>query len=98
MRPLTKAEKQKILSRLFWDTQPDGRELDQRMEEALQTLDDVQSQQFFVKLLTSCDWYTLIKLVPEDQLKTIMSDSILSRLFPPDLKNKYQYARDFLSR
>jgi len=98
MRSLTKTEKQKILSRLFWDTEPNGLDVDQWMEEAIRIPDNPSSQQFFVKLLSSCDWYTILKIVPRDQLKTILSDSILSRLFPPDLKNKYRYARDFLSR
>ena len=68
-------------------------DMEKLLEEKLQTIDEVQSQQFFSRLLTSCDWYTLRKLIPVAKLKVILSDEVLNRLFPKDLKNKYIYAR-----
>ncbi|BBO81343.1 hypothetical protein DSCO28_19090 [Desulfosarcina ovata subsp. sediminis] len=98
MKPLTPAEKEKIISRLFWDTAFNPVDAELLIETHLQSLDDIQSQQFFRKLLTSCDWYTLLKLIPAERLHSILDDQIINSLFPKDLKNRYKYARDILSR
>jgi hypothetical protein len=48
--------------------------------------------------LSSCDWYTLLKLIPSNKLQIVLSDPVLDTLFPNDLKHKYRYAREQLSR
>jgi hypothetical protein len=98
MNPLTRSEKEKILSRLFWDVEKNQMDLEKLLEEKIETIEDLQSQQFFCRLLTSCDWYTLLKLIPSGKLEFVLSDAVIDRLFPKDLKNKYIYARNLLSR
>jgi hypothetical protein len=98
MKPLSTSEKEKILSRLFWDVEMNQMDLEKLIDEKIQTIEDIQSQQFFSKLLTSCDWYTLMRLMPPSKLKMILREPILERLFPKNLKLKYTYARDILSR
>ena len=98
MTPLTKAEKQKILSRLFWDTKTSSNDIDELINKRIKTIEDAQSRQFFDRLLTSCDWYTLLKLIPPNKLETVLTEPILNNLFPKDLKKKYLYAREILSR
>ena len=98
MKPLTSSEKEKILSRLFWDTEVNNIDAESLIEAHLQNLENIQSQQFFRKLLTSCDWYTLLKLIPADKLQAILDDNIIDNIFPQDLKMKYKYARDILYR
>jgi hypothetical protein len=98
MTPLTSSEKEKIISRLFWDMKIKPFDADKLLAEKFEAIDDGQSQRFFVRLLTSCDWYTLLKLIPADQLALVLSDRIIDNLFPQDLKRKYIYARTVLSR
>jgi hypothetical protein len=98
MNSLSTSEKEKILSRLFWDSKNVPFNLERFIEENLHNLKDPQSQQFLSRLLSSCDWYTLLKLLPIDRLRAILNDDILSKLFPKELKNKYIYARNVLSR
>ena len=98
MKPLTPSQKEKILSRLFWDTEVNPIDAESTIEAHLQSLEDIQSQQFFRKLLTSCDWYTLLKLIPAEKLPAILDDNIINKIFPQDLKMKYKYARDILYR
>jgi len=98
MTPLTTSEKETIISRLFWDVPIQPIDADKLLAEKLKAIDDFQSQQFFVRLLTSCDWYTLLKLIPADKLGPVLSDRIVNNLFPKDLRHKYIYARKILSR
>ena len=73
-------------------------DVDKFLDEKFRTIEYFESQQFFSRLLTSCDWYTLLRLLPPEKINSVLSDSILSRLFPKDLKDKYIYARTVLSR
>jgi hypothetical protein len=98
MTPLTPSEKEKIMSRLFWDGKAPTTVAEALIQSHLETIENAQSQQFFRKLLTSCDWYTLLKLVPAEKLLLVLDDNIINGLFPRDLKTRYQYARDVLSR
>jgi hypothetical protein len=98
MKQLSTPEKEKILSRLFWDVDTNQMDFSNLLEKKLQSIDDIQSQQFFIRLLTSCDWYTLLKLMPPATLRMILTDTVLDKLFPKDLKQKYIYARKILSR
>lgn len=84
--------------RLFWDIDVTQTDVNELINEKLKTIDHIGSQQFFSRLLTSCDWYTLIKLLPPMQLSTILNDEILDRLYPTELKGSYTYAREVLSR
>jgi hypothetical protein len=83
---------------MFWDLEITQIDLDNMLEEKLRTIEDIESQIFFCRLLTSCNWYTLLKLMPPKKLRSILSNPILNKLFPKDLKEKYIYAREVLSR
>ena len=98
MTPLTSSQKEKIMSRLFWDMEVDPIDAESLIEKHLQSPEKIQSQQFFRKLLISCDWYTLLKLIPAEKLTAVLDDSIINKIFPQDLKMKYKYARDVLHR
>ena len=98
MKPLTISEKEKILSRLFWDVEKNHMNVNKLLVERLDDIGDIESQQFFSRLLMSCDWYTLLKLIPPKKLKLILNNAILDKLFPKSLKDKYTYARNVLSR
>jgi len=98
MKSLTTSEKEKILSRLFWDLEISQMDVDELLDEKFRTIENIESQQFFSRLLTSCNWYTLLRLMPPKKLQSILSNPILNKLFPKDLKEKYIYAREVLSR
>jgi len=98
MKTLSKNEKEKILLRLFWDKNTELTDVDKLLAGKLEAMDDINSRIFFARLLASCDWYTLLKLLPPTQLKRILDDDVLDNIYPKDLKGKYLYARDVLSR
>ena len=48
------------------------------------------------RLLMTCDWYTLLALIPPDRLREALCEPVLERLYPASLKNRYLYARSVL--
>lgn len=59
---------------------------------------DIDKISFYCRLLTTYDWYTLLKLVPDKKYKEILSDSVIGRLYPKKLRSRFLYAREVLSR
>ena len=99
MKKLSQKEKDKLLSRIFWDLYINPNEirnmLDRPIEEVTASILQIN---LFRRLLTSCDWYTLIKLIPLEKINAILSDLIIEGIYPKDIKRKYLYARKYLSR
>lgn len=96
MKPLSKQEKDKILSRIYWDADVDLKYLYDLIERNLKGFESEKEINFYRRLLLSCDWYTLLKLIPLENFKLILSDTVLNRLYPKSVKEKFLYAREVL--
>jgi hypothetical protein len=98
MKPLTRSEKEKILLRLFWDVDPGGFKLDDLLAGDTEDLNSVEEQNIYRRLLMSCDWYTLMKILPLFKIRSILKSPVVEGLYPKDLRKRFFYARDVLSR
>lgn len=98
MKPLTPAQKEKIVARIFWDM--DNKRFDWRrlLDESPPDLENPEARTLYRRLLMSCDWYTLLKLMPSSKIMAIINSPIVDTLFPKDIQNRLKYARDVLSQ
>lgn len=81
---------------ISWDLKLDAGLLLQLLNDEIEGVEGVDKTSLYRRLLTTYDWYTLIKLVPPEKLRMMLDDSVLDRLFPKDLKDKFLYARTVL--
>ena len=98
MKPLTKTEKEKILRRMFWDVDSGKFNLDNLLIGDTADLNSVEEQNVYRRLLMSCDWYTLMKILPLLKIRTILKSPVIEELYPKDLRKRFFYAREVLSR
>ncbi len=98
MKRLTRSEKEKILLRLFWDVDPGDFKLDDLLAGDTEDLNSVEEQNVYRRLLMSCDWYTLMKILPLFKIRAILKRPVIEELYPKDLRKRFFYARDVLSR
>lgn len=96
MQPFSTEEKIKKLSMVSWDLDVDAELLLQLLNDQIQEIRGFDKANIYRRLLTTYDWYTVLKIVPHDKLRLMLDDSILNRLFPKDLKEKFLYARTIL--
>jgi hypothetical protein len=54
--------------------------------------------QFFIKALNSLKWYELTKLLGKQNLLTLLTDTIIQKLFPVQRRTYYTNARRLLSK
>ncbi len=99
MKKLSHKEKDKLLSRIFWDLHINSNEISKMLDRPIEEITtNTLHINLYRRLLTSCDWYTLIKLIPLEKINEILSDLIIEGIYPKDIKRKYIYARKYLSR
>ena len=99
MKKLSQKEKDKLLSRIFWDLSIDSKDIRNMLDRPIEKVTTGSLQiNLYRRLLTSCDWYTLMKLVPLEKINEMLSDLIIEGIYPKDIKRKYLYARKYLSR
>lgn len=89
-------DKKKLLSDAFWDKNIDENQLYDFITGKLATIPLLDNTLIFSRLLSTYDWFTLLKLIPENILKEALADDVLDRLYPKELKGKYTYARSVL--
>jgi hypothetical protein len=98
MKSLDKRQKHKLLSRLYWDKKVDPEHLSRLVDGEIKDETEADVLNFYSRLLTTYDWYTILKLIPPENLKEILTDRIIAKLHPEELKTRFQYARRVLSK
>lgn len=98
MKPLSLSEKEKILSRIYWDLDKEADELLERIDKISEEPFDLETINLCRRLLVSCDWYTLLKMVPAAKIDKMLSDSVIEGIYPKELITKFKYARNVLSK
>ena len=97
MKQFSKLESESLLSRLYWDVEIEPERLIQLLNGRIDKIGHIDRNNLYYRILTSYDWYTILKLLPGQMLKEALNDSVINRIHIKDLKDKYFYARQFLS-
>ena len=93
MKRLTEIEIKSILSKLYWDVKVDPEQLYGLLNGDLDRIGHIDISNLYYRILTTFDWYTILKVVPREKLGELLSDSVLDRIRFNDLKDKFLYAR-----
>lgn len=81
------------LKPLSWDSNLSEEELEQLLSGKQNMIRGITSQNIYVKLLSSYNWYTLLKILGREKLREILTDDVIKKLKSKSLQQKYFYAR-----
>ncbi len=96
MKPFSDMEMQNMLSRLYWDVSVDPAQLYGLLKGEIERIGHVDILNLYYRMLTTFDWYTILRIVPTDKLGDLLSDPVLDRIRFRDLKEKFLYARQII--
>ena len=88
--------KRYYLKQLCWDTNLSEEELEELLWGKQTMIRGITSQNIYVKLLSSYNWYTLLKIAGKEKLREILTDDVIKKLKSKTLQQKYYYARAVL--
>jgi hypothetical protein len=74
--------------------QPD--ELYALLKGDIEKIGHVDILNLYHRMLTTFDWYTILRIVPSDKLGDLLSDAVLDKIRFRDLREKFLYAREIL--
>ncbi|MCD4723293.1 MAG: hypothetical protein K8R63_00520 [Bacteroidales bacterium] len=98
MQHFSKNKKIKMLSKLYWDMDVEPEQLYRMLYGKIDGIGQIKRTDLYARLLATYDWYTLLKLVPAENLKHALSDQVIKRIYPKGLKDRFIYAREVLSK
>lgn len=94
---LSKQEIQELLRKICWDIKIDKTRLYDLLQGDINKIGSMDRINLYTRLLTSYNWYLLLKIIPRKDIMIALSDDVIKRIFPQDLKKQYLYARKLLS-
>jgi hypothetical protein len=90
-------KKRELLQKLFWDRDTDAEYILELLDGGPERFPEDKAN-LYGRLLTTYGWYRLLKLIPIKRLKEeALSETVIGRLFPKELQERYEYARKVLS-
>jgi hypothetical protein len=98
MKGFSEKQIKTLLSKLYWDMEINPDELYSLLIGETDKIGHIQQSNLFYRILISYDWYTILKLIPPKEFNKLLEDDILNRIHPKDLKEKYLYARNVISK
>lgn len=90
--------KKEIIKKLYWDKNIENDYVMSLFDGKTNSSQEEDLIELYRRVLTSCDWSTITKLFPYEELKgRVLSETVINRIYPEDLRKKYRYARKILS-
>lgn len=93
---MTREEKIQLIKNLLWDYKLDADRILHDLETGSVNTDSLSRNEIFIKILNHYPWHTIRQLLPENLLPELLSDEVLSGVFPQELRQKYFYVRELL--
>ena len=90
---MNSVKRKEIFKRILWDYNYTPEDVENALNGKTS---EEEAQRFYLKLLLSTNWYTLLKILSENELKQALSPEILNKIHIPTLRAKYKYAEQVL--
>ena len=92
----TEEQIKKVLKEINWDTTLSTEDFYKIFTGKVEDIHGIDKNHLYHKILNGYNWYTVMKIFPESELKNVLSDEVIKRLFPRPLREKYRYVRRVL--
>jgi hypothetical protein len=88
------SDTRKMIKNILWDSE---KTVDEVMFILMQKNVSEEKRRYITRLLKSFNWYKLMKLFSQEELKEIVADELIIRsIFPNSLREKYKHVREIL--
>ena len=92
------AERMKILNQILWDYNISAEEIDAVLRGEIKQAGHFNRDMIFLKILESYSWFTILQLFSPDQIKSLLTTQVISKLRSPSLRLKYEFVQKRLQQ
>ena len=88
---MDKKERMKIYEQLSWDYSISPENIEAVLRGEKVHAGHFTREKLFIRLLETYPWFTIIQLFTIDEIKKLLSKSVISSLRSPSLRKKYEF-------
>lgn len=86
-------QRHKVLQSVMWDYDISANDLDKLLRGKIDKAGHYTREKLFSKILAGLPWFTIIQLMPVQNIKEMLTDEVIGSLWPKSLRKHYGYVR-----
>lgn len=90
---MDKQQRHKVLKSVMWDYSISSNDMEKLLDGKIDKAGHYTREKLFVKMLTGLPWYTIIQLLPVENVKELLTDEVIAVLWPKSVQKQYKYVR-----
>jgi len=90
---MDKQQRHKVLKSVMWDYSISSNDMEKLLDGKIDKAGHYTREKLFVKMLTGLPWYTIIQLLPAENVKELLTDEVIAALWPKSVQKQYKYVR-----
>lgn len=91
-------EKNKLLNQILWDYNVPVEDIEAVLKGKKKLAAHYTREMIFQKMLESYSWFTIIQLLPANEIKNLLTNQVIGKLRSPSLRQKYEFVRKRLQQ
>lgn len=86
-------QRHKVMQSVMWDYTISTSDMDKLLDGKIDKAGHYTREKLFAKMLTGLPWYTIIQLLPIENVKEMLTDEVIGTLWPKSVQKQYEYVR-----
>ena len=90
---MDRQQRHKILKSLMWDYAISPNDMEELLEGKIPKAGHYTREKLFAKMLIGLPWYTIIQLLPVEDVKKLLTNEVIAVLWPKSVQKQYKYVK-----
>lgn len=86
-------QRHKVLQSIMWDYSISTSDMDKLLDGKIDKAAHYTREKLFVKMLKGLPWFTIIQVLPVENVKEMLTDEVIGALWPKSVQKQYEYVR-----
>jgi hypothetical protein len=95
---MTHEEKIMIFKQLGWDYKIPPDDIESVLKGELESAGHFTRETLFIRMLETYPWFTIVQVFTADEIKSLLTSRVVTRLRTESLRKKYEFVRDRLQQ
>lgn len=90
---MDKQQRHKVLQSVMWDYSVSASDMEKLLDGKIDKAGHYTREMLFTKMLTGLPWFTIIQLLPVENVREMLTDEVIAVLWPKSVQKQYEYVR-----
>jgi len=90
---MDRQQRHKVLKAIMWDYAISPNDMEDLLDGKIVRAGHYTREKLFAKMLIGLPWYTIIQLLPVEDVKEMLTSEVIAVLWPKSVQKQYEYVR-----